>query len=274
MKFISQVQLEEVIATVEGDRIRCWICDESDIVYRREKIDIAEKIVENGYFTPSDTNVFSVSANPHYTFGGPVRFVFNKNDMVCPVEPMCYVINPDEEDKYDKLKWEKEEYYTINYDKFFGDKFVNVSNLVDAEYGMTSESYIKECEHMAHCSVPISKVKKIEYWIGQTIGIRENVSCENLGTGYIDASGYMDWDDYKRDVLVGNVGRARRLAQMLGVPFEVDSCFSAIRVGHGMVAGDWAILDEENLRRIAEGKDLIITKIEKDLPFSGSDCLC
>jgi hypothetical protein len=260
---------------VEGEEIRCWICNESDVLYRREIIDNAEKIVEKGYFEPSGTDVVSLSANPYHTYGGPVRFVFYKEDMGCPVEPMCYIINPDEEDKYVKLRQAKEKYYVDNYYKFFGDKSVNITNLIDAEYGVTANAYIKECEYMGRCSVPTSKVRRIEYWLGQAmylydIAPQRYVTCEHTYPAYIDASGYDQWSMYKWKIVFGELPRARRLAQMLGVPFVAKSCFPAIKIS----PHEWVILNSKNLRRIAEGKDLIIIRPKETLTFDRNDCRC
>ena len=223
-------------------------------VNRLVTVEDLQKIAEKSKVEPSRyTEAISFSTCPTQTYGGKVRLVFDAERLRDKLEPVCYITPDGEANKIEKGIDEeameeaaKKREWAYHY--------------VRAKYAVSPDIYARECQYEARESIPLERnLKRVEYWIGGVKPGDFNVGCERIHPHV--AGAYSRPEDY-----LEHIQRAKRIAEKLGVPFEVKSCFNKLRAG-------WYIaieLNEENLRKFAEG-EIPPSKPEKEIPET---CVC
>jgi len=178
--------------------------------YHRTDIDDLEKIVEDGKLRPSkDTNVVSLSSNPKHTFGGAVRLIIDKDDL--DLEPVCYH-SSDEKKIYEAEKKYRDEINPV----YMPNEFYSYCKTYPVLYA-------SECEFMSKEPIDLDKVKKIEYWLEDAVG---SVSCKRRHPPILNYDGWSKSYEHVKN----EIKEAKDIAEKLGVPFEVKSCYKYMEV--------------------------------------------
>ena len=225
-----------------------------DEVNRLVTVDDFDRIAEKGEIEPSRyTEAVSLSTCPTQTYGGKVRLVLHSERIKDKLIPMCY-ISRDHEANEIEAGMDEEALAEEAKGREWG------TNYVRAKYAVSPDVYSAECQCEARERVPLERnLKRIEYWIGGIKPQDFNVGCENFHPHV--AGLYSRPEDY-----LEQIRRTKRIAEKLGVPFEVKSCFNKVRAGWYTAIE----LNEENLRRFAEG-EIPPSKPEKEIPET---CVC
>ena len=232
--------------TVEGKKSTL-----GDEVNRLVTVEDFDRIAEKGEIEPSRyTEAVSLTTCPTQTYGGKVRLVLHSETMKDKLIPMCYIpfdteVEKRMEDEAHKLAREGKE-WTYNY--------------VRAKYAISPDIYARESQYETREPVSLKEnLKRVEYWIGGVKPGDFNVGCERLHPHI--AGPYSTPEDY-----LDHIQRAKGIAEKLGVPFEVKSCFNKLRAGWYTAIE----LNEENLRKFAEG-EIPSSKPEKEI---SETCRC
>jgi len=203
-------------------------------VNRLVTVEDFERIAEKGVVEPNKyTGVVSLSSCPTQTYGGTVRLVFDTEKIKDKLIPMCYVPSNNKV----MCKIDKEANKLIN------KGIPRALDCIRAKYAVSPDLYAKECEYESRQPIPLKEtLKRVEYWIG---GFPNsfNISCEIQIPHR--AGDWIGIDEY-----LEQMQKTRKIAEKLGVPFQVKSCFNKL-----MVSWNKAIeLTPENLKKLAEGK--------------------
>ena len=210
------------------------MCPLGPEVNRLVTVEDFERIAEKGVVEPNKyTGVVSLSSCPTQTYGGTVRLVFDTEKIKDKLIPMCYV------SPKSKVMCEIEK----EADKLTNKGVPRARDYAYAKYAVSPDFYARECEYESRQPIPLKgTLKRVEYWIGMHPHAF-NLSCERT---YPHRAG--DWispEDYLEEIQ-----KVRKIAEKLGVPFQVKSCFNKL-----MVSWNKAIeLTPENLKKLAEGK--------------------
>jgi len=233
---------KEIEKQLLEETIKCVECHEDDGLFHRTTVKNLEKIKESGKLTPSEIGAISLSSSDEHTYGGNIRIVFDEDKINQPLEKMCYISDENSEQKYDRIsdREVRERSYMEKFPIYAYNKFA-------ADMGITHGIYKSECEVMARKPISLDKIKKIEYWLApKTMDF--NPSCNNYHPHSIDIQD-ITWGKTQ-----GEIMKAKKIAEELGVPFEVKSCFNAA-VDYMFGIRKYYPLDKENLERIKNGKE-------------------
>lgn len=201
----------------------------------------AEEIVKSGALKPSmhktslGQDAISLSSCPTHGYGGNVKFVFKAKDV--ETRPMCYY--EWEHNKEADSGLEKEGHELMN-DMPYG------ANRIRGKYGVNISMYRRECEQIADKEIPLTKLQRLEFWIPWKI--REHVynhACE----GHHPSTANVDGREYMLKNLQDQIARAKKLAEKVGAPFELKSCFNSLRSGYNRSIE----LNKENLEKLKQG---------------------
>jgi len=219
-------------------------CPIGDKAYHNTVPDIAGWIAKSGtlkggqHIGALGEDVLSLSSCPTQGYGGHVKFVVKATKNL---KPMCY------------YKWDenKEADHGIDVEasaKSETGESVG-ANRVRGKYGVNLSMYERECEYVSHKDIPLKhNLEKIEFWIPWKIGKHQySHSCKGSLPGYANV---VPGDETGIKVLKEQIEQANGQANKLGVPFEVKSCFSALKASWG---DRYIPLTEENLKKFAEG---------------------
>lgn len=180
-------------------------------------------------------DVLSLSGCPTQPYGGNVKFILKSNK---DMKPMCY------------YKWEenKEVDHGIEKEAMTEADGPVGANRVRGKYGVNISMYDRECEHVSHKDIPLKKnLEKIEYWIPWKI---EKYSFDHGCKGHYPGYANVNGDEQGIRVMKENIETVKAIAKKLEVPFEVKSCFSALKASWGE---RYIPLTEETLKKFAEG---------------------
>ncbi|MHC1628266.1 MAG: hypothetical protein ACXQTI_05505 [Candidatus Nezhaarchaeales archaeon] len=220
--------------TAEGKK-----CSLGPDVNRLMSVEDLERAVEKGEIEPSKyTKAISFSSCPTQTFGGSVRLILDTEKIKDKLEPMCYLRYEKPEEKKILNEMDREALRLIE------KRVESPLNYVRAKYAVSPDIYERECEYQSREPIKLKdSLKKIEYWIGGVKTGDINIGCERLIPHV--AGLYARPEEY-----VQEIQRVKRVAEKLGVPFEVKSCFNKIRAGWGVAIE----LTPENLEKMKRGE--------------------
>lgn len=223
-------------------------CPIGDEAYHNTIVDRSIEILESGVLKTGQhpgalgQEVVSLSSCPTQGYGGNVKFILKNGK---EVRPMCYY----EYEPHKEVDRGIEKEAREDIDGMKG------SNRVRAKYGVNFEMYRNECEYVSDKNIPLKpNLKKIEFWIPWRI---EKFSfshrCRGSHPGYANVGGYFSGVK----LLQEQIKRVKDAAEKAGVPFEVKSCFAALKTGWG----DQHIpLNKANLEKLADGELPAIVK--------------
>ena len=268
---IDENLLEPCTVRYDGKEIHGIRCRKYPLMRHRTPSDKIEKILEEGLKPSKETKSVSLSSNPRHTYGGEVQLLIDTEDL--DLRPICYAPIKEISDVVDEVterlaKTEKE--------------YISPNRVYD-EIGVYPTVYLRECEWSVKETIPPDKIKEVEYWIGYNPSrVEYAVSCERTYPHIAVVETEYDWDKFVEKLM-----RVKRAAEKHGKQFSVKSCFRFIEIPCSMTEdmsdryGQCIIeLDNENLRRIEEGKKPLTYKGDwkfvRNIKWSEgyTDCLC
>jgi len=196
------------------------------------------KVGQNVGVLGQDT--LSLSSCPSQGYGGNVKFVVKANKNL---NPMCYYVWDENTENKKADTGICQEASETEVGKSLG------TNRVRGKYHVNLSMYKRECEYVSHKNIPLKKnLEKIEFWIPWKIGKNEyNHACKGVLPGYANVE---PGDERGIKVLKEQIEQVNGQANKLGVPFEVKSCFSALKASGG---DRYIPLTDENLKKLAAG---------------------
>lgn len=255
---MKQEEYKKVKRFIDSHEIECEICDSSTDLFHRTMLKSLKNMIEEKVIKPSkETGVVSLSASSKHTYGGTVRLKFNRSELESVI-PTCYVV----------ADWEDPNYRAYVHKRDEMEQRGLSPNRADAEMGLTSSIYKRECEVTCPNPIPLNKAKEIEYWITARMRLIEesSVSCQNRIPHSVDGSGWSGgtWDD-----IMDDINQVKALASRAKVPFNVKSCFTQVYLGWNK----YIPLDDDNLERLSRGEEPLIVNAVPPEP-SESNCRC
>lgn len=261
----SFVQLVPVKINIDGHEIDAVTCSAScrnlDLYHFTRKESL-RSILDNGFLKgmtgerESGHISFTINPNLFYT-GGNIRIIFKPS--VCQyLKPMAYY----EEEKFGEIV-----------EKIIADRREETpkvasrenrpTNQIIAEIGLMPRRYIYECEwYTSRAVVPVNKenVTLISYLIPWTICSKNKYSrCDKQMLPSHSTISYDKGCSMER--MIKEISRVRKMIQQHGFKFSVDSSFPFI---HDWNDGKIIILDDENLRRLSIGENVIYSDLNEE----------
>lgn len=235
--------------TGRTERLHCEIClgNTKDRVSHFIHIRNLDKILDskslNPVKSPFTSGAVSFTKNSDFTFvSSNVKLTFKEKN-VPKLTPMCYYDYNKLSGKEKKLIDHIESLSSVDFPK----------DEVMAEFGIQPSMYKHECEWYTKTKVPIrGNVEEVSMYIPLVIGENYFSDCKRAHPKYssIGLSASMD-------TLKGEIKKVKKFADSIGAKFKVDSTFPYIR---DYWNGTYIPLDEDNLKRLSEGKDPITTR--------------
>jgi len=219
-------------------------CPINKKVYHNTVPDIAGFIAKSGTLKVGQNvgvlgqETLSLSSCPTQGYGGNVKFVLKANKSL---KPMCY------------YEWKENRETDKGIDLEAHSKSVAGETLglnrVRAKYSVQLSMYDKECEYVSNKNISLKKnLEKIEFWIPWKIGKNEySHGCEGVSPNYANVH---PGDETGIKVLKEQIEQVNGVANKLGVPFEVKSCFSLLKASWG---DRYIPLTDENLKKFEKG---------------------
>lgn len=216
-------------------------CPQGDTVYHNTTLEGTKQIVESGRIRAGSEgalgqDVISLSSCPAQHYGGNVKLVVDARGL--KLRPMCYY-GGSEYKEVDRGV-EKEAHQKT-------DGVAGV-NRVRAKYAINYDMYNNECEAVAYEHIPISRIKKIEYWIPWQVDERYSFSTGCAGTS--PAYSHGEYRDPVKQVQE-NIAQAKVASDKIRVPLEVKSCFTALKTGWG---DQYIPLNDRTLKMLEKGR--------------------
>jgi len=217
-------------------------CAIGNKAYHNTTVDGAVAIAKSGALKVAQypgvlgTNALSLSGCHTQAYGGNVKFVLKSSKKIVPTCYYDFNENKEADRGIDKEAHEKTNGENVGL------------NRVRSKYGVNISMYKKECEYVSDKDIPLKpNLEKVEYWIPWRADKNSyDHRCEGTGPSHANVNGYEQGVKVIRD----QIERVNEAANTLGVPFEVKSCFSAIKTGYG---DQYIPLNEENLKKLAQG---------------------
>ncbi|VVB55127.1 Uncharacterised protein [uncultured archaeon] len=233
-------------------------CGIGKLAYHNTIIEKAEEIAKScalkggQHANQLGQDALSLSGCPTQGYGGNIKFVLKANG---DMQPMCYYEWANNKKVDSGLEKEAHDVKTPNGEPMG-------TNRVRGKYGVNISMYEDEAEFVTQKDIPLDKnLVKIEYWVPWKI---ERYSFNSRCDGCIPS--YANVDDRPISALLEQIERANAVANKLGVPFEVKSCFTAMKAGWG---NQFIPLNKENLEKLRNGIRPEI--VQGPIP---EDCLC
>lgn len=265
---VDKIFFEPCERQVRGEIIKGEQCESTgSTYYHSTNAKNLSQIKEDGLLkpspNPSDDGTVNFSFNPHLHRFGSIRFLFDRQKLEAstPLKSMCYATGESirkEADIIDELQRERmdEGDYSGRW-------------RIEHELGVETPVYRSECKRYTTQNVPLREAKTIEYWLPWKPGPFSSTCGCNVSPlhGVWDTWATGLSDSLKQ--IQSEIREAKAVAEKLGVPFHVKSCYPYATLDRDRVV----ILDEDNINRL-ENQQQPELKSRWGAIFPEEKCLC
>lgn len=237
----KKVAYRKVKKVIDGEEVECEVCLDKKELYHLTSVAAAGMVIEAGKMEPSGhSKSVSLSANPDHTYGGRVKITFDRRKLP-ELQPMCY---------YDMHSPTADAYYRAEDKRKKESNYARSLDDMRAEIGMQPDVYQAECEWFTRETLPVPKdsIKKIQYFITPPMN-PARVDCTGYFPHIVDLHTHGTYRE-----LLSDIKEVRQMAQKVGAPFEVMSCFPFIQLG----PGQYIDLTDDNLGKLSRVENPVI----------------